>query len=302
MAKKKDSPKAEVQREPETTSKVAPEASQPPAEVIEPSLPMVARSGNLQAQSEMEALMLMAHRFPRNPDAIAKDALAELDLMPEFAKTAYYSIPYNDGFGGVTMVEGPSIKAAMTLARRWGLGSNGARIVEDEDERVIVEGVFIDYQTGMRTVRQVSVPKKQWSKKQSRFIQLAPDRLNLAIEAGKSKAVRNAILASLPAAIVQAYYNKAREVVARTAGESKQKALASLCSELVRLGATREQVSKLCEQPAFKGRSMDHLISNLKGLINALEEKQVTLDEVIQRGGVQKKETVAGPVKANELI
>ena len=68
---------------------------------------------------ENESQQAMATMKPRDEAKVYAGAVKELELAPQFAKTAWYSIPYKDGEKTV-FVEGPSITAAMALARRWG--------------------------------------------------------------------------------------------------------------------------------------------------------------------------------------
>jgi len=58
-----------------------------------------------------------AKAYPRDIDKAINGAMKELEVVPELASKAYYSIPYKEGGGGTHMAEGLSIKAAMALAR-----------------------------------------------------------------------------------------------------------------------------------------------------------------------------------------
>ena len=79
------------------------------------------------ARIENDSIQAMAIQNKRNEVVVAEGALQELEIFPEYASKAFYSIPYKNDKGGTTNVEGPSIKSAMALARRWGNCSNAGR-------------------------------------------------------------------------------------------------------------------------------------------------------------------------------
>jgi hypothetical protein len=235
---------------------------------------------------ENESQQSMATMKPRSEDAVYKGAVMELTLAPEFAKRAWYSIPYKDKeTNQVVNVEGPSIKAAMALARRWGNCANAGRIVENLDDRLVVEGVFMDYETNLRTLRTISVAKKYWSKAMKMVVPLREDRLNMAIQAGMSKAIRNAILASLPAALVDTYVAAAKKVaVAAVKGapgvkeQTVKEKIAASIKWFVSQGAPQKAVDEyLAGQSA---ETDDDLLAILIGLGTSIKDGQVSIEDV----------------------
>src|SRR5688500_18937943 len=81
---------------------------------------------------ENDSMLQMATQRPRNEEKVLKGALGELQLVPEEAREAFYTIPYRERQEGggprIVNVQGPSIGAAMALARRWGNCTTAARI------------------------------------------------------------------------------------------------------------------------------------------------------------------------------
>lgn len=163
--------------------------------------------------SLMETLLERAMRYPRDIKRVKESAWAELEFVPELAARSYYSIPYNQGKQNETRVEGPSIKAAMTLARNWGNCFNQGRIHTEEKSAFIVQGVFIDLQTNSQMIREIRVSKFYKPRGGQGVVPLNADMLRNAIQAGISKAVRNATLAALPDWLVQGYFNYAKHLV-----------------------------------------------------------------------------------------
>lgn len=254
---------------------------------------------------ENDTQQMIATQRPRNEETVYRGAVAELQLAPDFAKSAYYSIPYKDKQTGSTaMVEGPSIKAAMALARRWGNCTNGARIVDETDERLTVEGVFMDYETNVRTLRTVSVAKMGYSSATKTTYRLREDRLNIAIQAGMSKAVRNAILASLPAGMVEAYMAEAKRLAAggkvdkaakpESAAARIKKAIAAFVKLGVPEGGVQSYINGLSTE------TEEETIAHLMGLYNSIKDGQTTIQEVFELKEAPKPQE--GQIKTSDIL
>lgn len=250
----------------------------------------------------------LALKSPRREEKIVEDAIHELESAPEFAAKSYYSIPHKNDQGGIISVEGPSIKAAMAMARRWGNCVNGARVFDEHDDRVIVEGIFRDYETNMTTVRQISVAKKVWSKKVQQVVPLREDRLNLAIQAGMSKAVRNAILASLPVYFVDQYFKRAKEVATsgKALGLAKSKKelpvtdrIEKAVSSFVASGAKREDIDLYIADMKTKNSTDQQILEHFIGLWNAVTDGMTSVQEIFVPGEPIPK---TGEVKSEDLF
>lgn len=253
---------------------------------------------------ENETQQVMAVQRPRNEAEVFEKAVQELSLAPDFAKRSFYSIPYKKKEGGTQLVEGPSIKAAMSLARRWGNNSNGARVVDEMDDRIIVEGVFLDYETNMRTLRQVSVPRVFKDRATNTYKKLPEDRMNLAIQAGMSKAVRNAILASLPSSLVDLYFSEAKKVAAGLTGknakaEPVKDRIDKAVAAFVKKGATRGAVESYINGLSFE--TAEEVLTHLLGLYNAVNDGVQTIQDIF--GGEEPaKPAVQGQIKTGDIL
>lgn len=262
-------------------------------------------TGNYNVGIDIVQQRKLALEYRRNKKNIWHSIIEELELVPEFAPKAYYSIPYKNEMGGTTYIEGPSIKAAMALARQWGNCINSTRIAEEKDDRVVVEGMFMDLETGLITTRQHSVSRGYWSKIQKRVIPLREDRLNMSIQSGMSKAVRNAILASLPISFIEAYLKKAKAIAVTNLADPKGKPvqdprqrISVLQQKFMALGVSEDQWNEY-----LTGTSLEtgELIAHLIGLFSSIEDGSKKLEEVF--GEIKKVESEPeGQVKAGELF
>jgi len=233
---------------------------------------------------ENEMLQSVALQRPRDEQSVVEGALRELELVPDSAGKAYYSIPYKqdrpDGRTKIQNVEGPSINAAMSLARRWGNCTVGARVLHEDEGGFDVEGFFLDLETNFRVARPVRVSKFYKPRGGREARRLTPDREVMAVQSGSSKAMRNAILAGLPSYLVDAYDRRAREIVGGNLdGLADKKDIdASLSFFAKTWGATQEQLEQYLEKPAAEWTGQD--IAYLRGLVTALNDRQATPEEI----------------------
>lgn len=239
--------------------------------------------GHQLMRVENESMLAIAIKRPRDESKVLQDAMRELELVPEEAAKSFYVIPYRDtseeGRGQTVNVEGPSIKAAMALARRWGNCTAGARCLSDDEDGWDIEGVFIDLESNFRISRPFRVSK--WFRKRSGdVIRLPVNRQLMAFQAGASKAIRNAILGGLPAYLVQSYYAKAKAIAG---GKPEEKATreaiagAIITFSKVLIGETTVTTTHL-EQYLLKpiAEWLGEDVATLRGLYNAITDGQVS--------------------------
>lgn len=275
-----------------------------------PSAPVVElmEQGMTIMRIENENLQAMAIQRPRVIELLAKAAISELRAFPQYAEKMYYSIPYKDRSGGeekTVMVEGPSIKAANALARHWGNNSSGFRIIGQDEERINIQGVFIDQETGMRRTAEISVSRRA-RKRDGTYYTLPADRLNIAIQAGGSKAVRNAINNALPIGLVEGYFAEAKKIAARGGKEASPNSatdVANITAQLEKsldrleaLGVERQEVHDyLSRHPELSDE--EAVSAHLVGLLNALDEGQTTIEAVftVPDGPIAEPQRVATP-------
>ncbi len=244
-------------------------------------------------KAEQETQNTIARANPRDPRRALANALMELEIAPEYACKSFYVIPFKEWKNGeskIVNVEGPSIKAAITLARTWGNNASGWRIKDQSTERVEVEGVYVDHETNTRTVRTKTASRFYTKKGTTDKIMLREEALTKAIAAAGSKAVRDAILAGQPFWYTDSYYKKAREIAAKTIGGKAQakkpttyaEKLAWVAAQYAKKGVTADQfaayiVTLTKEKP---DQTEDERIGDIVGALNAVADGQATVEEV----------------------
>lgn len=261
------------------------ETETPTAEILEVG-------GNIAAfKAEQETQNSIALAHPRNMRAALEEALAELEIVPDYACKAFYVIPYKDRSSGelkIVNVEGPSIKAAITLARCWKNNSQGWRVKDQTTERIEVEGVYVDHQSNTRVVRTKTVSRFYIKKGGKEKVALREDALSKAIAAAGSKAVRDAILAGVPVWYSDSYYKKSRAIAAQTIGgkanttktpQTYPEKLAWVLAQLKKKGVTDDQFKKYIAG-LEEHKTEDERIADLVGLVNAIKDGQAKVEEV----------------------
>jgi hypothetical protein len=232
--------------------------------------------GEALIRIENENMLRVAVERPRDEGRVLEGALRELDLVPEEAASAYYSIPYKDE-GRTVHVEGPSIKAAMALARRWGNCTPRVRVDAEDAQAWTFTGVFTDYETSFRVERPFQALK--YMKRRDGKVQLlAGKQLEAAFQAGVSKALRNVILAGLPAFLIKRYFQRAKELVA----------VSTKVPDIIRafksLGVQQEQLERHLELPVEKWMPED--VATLRGVYTAIKDGATTAEETFGTGAV----------------
>ncbi len=239
------------------------ESPEPPQE-MGPGEALVA-GGATVMRVEHDSMLAVSVQRPRDHAKILAAVMAELDLVPSLAERCYYTIPYSDG-NGTTNVTGPSIYLARILMRNWGNAASRAYVVNETEERVHLGGIFTDLEKNVRFERPFVVNK--WQKRRGRMVKLEGQWLMQAIQAGASKAERNAITAGLPDWLTQSAYDRVRQIAA---SEAKQN-LSRLVEAFMRHGVTRERLEKHLGKPLEKLN--DEELADLRGTFNAIRDKE----------------------------
>lgn len=254
----------------------------------------------------------LARENPRDEQAVVKRINQELTAHPEFADEGFYSIPYKDNRKGIiTFVEGLSIRAAEHCWTRWGNCTVAARIADDRGNKIMVQGMFFDYETGLLNLADLEVPKIGKTKQGGTY-PISHDKLRLAVQSGESKVKRNAFLGGLPVWIKQGYLDTCRALIlAQPAGKEKP------VEERIKLAEAHftnrykvlpADVKKFIEKVQSANPSMmaEELLRYLIGLNNAIKDGNADVDYVFgedrqqaQMPQAKKKEATNGDATAS---
>lgn len=226
----------------------------------------------------------VAVQRPRKISIVAQNVYEEAELA---GKSFYYGWDVTDRKSGKkTRVEGPSIDLAMCIARNYG---NSAIDIQAEETptHYMIKGVFIDLETGFTAPRLFRQRKSQSMGEGMN----AERQEDIVFQIGQSKAIRNAIIKTMPAWLIEKAIEKAKSMEGRNVINLK-----SSIAEAITYFSEKDISKERLE--AYIGRESDAWLKsdivNLKGVATALQEGRVSAHDVFPE--VSKMATGTGPV------
>ncbi len=176
------------------------------------------------------------------------------------------------GWGtGKDRIEGASIELAVAAARCWGNCATDMRAIQELANAWIFTAIFIDLETGYTRTRQF---------RQSKTSVIAgrhteERKADMRFQIGQSKAERNVILKALPAALIHAALEVAKQGVREQLKKwIADKTLPKVCEimqrALAKLGVQTEHILAKFGVASLKALTIDHLVI-LKGDLAALQ-------------------------------
>lgn len=158
-----------------------------------------------------EVQLQIARERPRDEMMVGDRLIRELKAHPEFASEGFYSIPRKDRRKGVlNFVEGLSIRAAEHIWSRWGNCTVADRVADERHDKIMVQGLAFDYESGALILSDLEVGKMGKSRNGS--YPLNEDALRLAVGSGKSKVKRNAFLSLVPVWVKERYESESKRL------------------------------------------------------------------------------------------
>lgn len=209
-------------------------------------------------------------QVPRDKKDVLRRILEECDIMPE---GLMYSWTVKSKDGTRSVIEGPSIRMAMTMAREYGNCVVNAQQVAEDPKYWTFEGVFLDLETGFTCTRLFRQSKDVVRGKYDQ-----ERKLDMAFQIGQSKAIRNAVVNAMPGAIVL------------RAQEAAKKALAAQLTE----GGLRQGIQRMVKAFGRFNVKPKHLearlgkqladftaddIAELRNVFSALEDGQSNAEQ-----------------------
>ncbi|MBK9497399.1 MAG: hypothetical protein IPO08_23335 [Xanthomonadales bacterium] len=173
----------------------------------------VAESHSQREAQEVQAMMVIAKRFPRDQMA-AMDRILQACTRPTLAEGALYS--YNKGGSDVT---GPSIRLAEAIAQSWGNLQFGIRELSQSNGESSVEAFAWDTETNTRQVKVFQVPHIRFSRKGATRLEDPRDIYELIANQG-ARRLRACILGVIPGDVVECAVKQCETTLTTTADTS----------------------------------------------------------------------------------
>lgn len=242
------------------------------------------------ARAELDGALVMARQYPRpDLDVIRKKITKLATSDEETAEDSVYALPR-----GGKPIKGPSIRFAEIVQTQYGNNGVASRVlaIDRINKVVIAEGVFHDYETNIRTRREIH---RRISDKNGRLYN--DDMIIMTGNAGAAIAQRNAILAGVPHTYWNAAYRACEQVIAgdiATLPERKTKALKAFAA----FGIKPEQIAGALNLKTFEDIGVEHM-ATLVAMHSALKNGEETVETMFdpRRGAGRAFDVVANPLK-----
>ena len=186
--------------------------------------------------AEVQAAMVIAKRFPRDPIA-AMDSILQAFTRPSLAEGALYS--YSRGGSDVT---GPSIRTAEVLAQAWGNVQFGIRELEQRNGESTVEAFAWDIESNTRQVKVFQVKHERHTRQGVKRLEDPRDVYELVANQG-ARRLRACILGVIPGDVTEAAVKQAEETLSAHADTSAE-GIKKLLAAFDPFGVTKEQIEK----------------------------------------------------------
>lgn len=215
-----------------------------PFAVSKQSTGALANAEENRAASEIQAALVIAKRFPRDPIA-AMDRILNACTRPTLAAQSLYS--YAKGGSDIT---GPSIRLAEAMGQNWGNLQFGFREISrfkiDGVGHSEVEAYAWDLETNVR--KPINFVVKHWRDTKSGGYQIKDERDIYELVANQaSRRVRNSILAIIPGDVTEAAQRQCEATMAADADCSKD-AQKKIILAFKTYNVSKEQIEKLIQR------------------------------------------------------
>lgn len=226
-------------------------------------------SGTLEAltRGEIDVQIRTAKAFPRSIRKFISEATDMACLDEPTAESCMYALPR-----GGKSIQGPSARLAEIVASAWGNCRAGARVVAEESNFVVAQGVFFDLE---RNVAITFESRRRITNSNGQ--RYNDDMIGVTANAACSIALRNAVFKGVP----KAFWNPIYEAAKRTAiGDAKS--LAAKRDEMVtyfgKMGIALDRILAAVGRPGLDDIGADELVT-LKGAASAIKEGEFTIEQ-----------------------
>ncbi|MCK2097716.1 hypothetical protein [Thauera aromatica] len=196
----------------------------------------VAESSAHREAQEVQAMMVIAKRFPRD-QMQAMDRILQACTRPTLAEGALYS--YGRGGADVT---GPSIRLAEAIAQNWGNLQFGIRELSQSNGESTVEAFAWDIENNTRQVKVFQVPHIRYTRSGTKRLEDPRDIYELVANQG-ARRLRACILGVIPGDVVESAVKQC-ETTLTTSADTSPDAVKKMVDAFGQYGVTREQIEK----------------------------------------------------------
>lgn len=225
---------------------------------------------------EIDRQVATAKKFPRNAasaEALAKRMVSESE---DIALSCIYTLPR-----GGKLIPGASVRMAEIMAYCWGNSRYGSKIIDEEDEFIVAQGIYFDME---RNIANAKTVRRRILDSQGRRYNI--DMIQTAGSAAMSIALRNAILqGGIPSPVWMPVYDTAAAVIGGAAKPLKERRRMAI-ERFEKMGVPAEAVLHRLKLKEVGDIEQEHIVV-LRGLAQSIKDEVLTIDQAFpeQRNG-----------------
>ena len=241
------------------------------------------RTLSVITKAEIDMQITTAKAYPRSISKFISECKDLVMLSEDIAKECMYVLTRKDRDGRKT-IEGPSSRLGEIVMSCWGNCRGGARIVAEERDFVVAQGIFHDLERNVNVTYEV---KRRITTSDGR--RYGVDMIGVTGNAACSIALRNAIFKGVPKAFWQGIYETAKSTALgneQTIKGRREKALAYWKSQ----GISEEKVFKYLGVSGADDIGLPELMT-LIGLVTAIKEGDTTVEQAFSDPDLQPGQT-----------
>lgn len=192
-----------------------------------------------RALQEVQGAIVMARKFPRDEVIVLKQ-LKNAAKSLKLAEQAIYAYPR-----GGSMITGPSIRAAETLAQYWGNLLSGTKILSQNaaDHTSEVMAYCWDLETNVRNERTFKSSHIRETKSGNKILTSSRDIYEKEAN-DASRRLRSCILATIPKHITEEFMSFCENTLIGSTGKTLQERIEDLLNKFAEIGITKEIIEK----------------------------------------------------------
>ena len=216
-------------------------------------------------KAEIDTQIATAHHYPRSLTEFRKKAMTMLMMNQDIAEECFYVIPR----AGKT-IEGPSVRLAEIVASAYGNIRSGARVVAEEGDFVVAQGVCHDLENNVAITFEVK--RKITDSRGNRY---NSDMIGVTGNAASSIAFRNTVFRVVPKVLWLPLYEQARKVARGDEKTFEVKREAVLVA-FEKLKVPRKKIFDYLGINGIEDMNSDHVIT-LIGIGNAIKNGEANI-------------------------
>lgn len=246
-----------------------------------------------RALGEVQAQVIMAKRYPRDPVIATERILADCDRMA-LAESAVYNYPRGD-----TRVEGASIRLAEDAARQWGNLSFGITELERRGEESSVLAYAWDLETNTMARKEFKVKHIRDSNRGGKQIVTAERDIYEVVANSGARRLRACILAVIPGDVIDAAVSRSKKTLATKFGDIPS-AIKAMTADFESLGVTKLMLEKRLRHRLEATQAAE--IVSLNTIFNSITDGMGSVPDYFEAEEGAEPKTVSAADKAKQAL